>query len=91
MTGEADDGVGAETGTESRSSDDPDEKVGGGVGETADSGTDETTGSGAGGTADSGTDEESEDRDEVGSHLDDVDPGCGCAEVWEAMSEQRSE
>jgi hypothetical protein len=23
------------------------------------------------------------------SHLDDVDDGCGCAEVWEELSEQR--
>lgn len=27
------------------------------------------------------------DRD--ASHLDDIDDGCGCAEVWEHMSEQR--
>jgi len=29
------------------------------------------------------------DRDDA--HLQDVDDGCGCAEVWEALSEHRSE
>jgi len=24
-------------------------------------------------------------------HLDDIDDGCGCAEVWEHTSEQRDE
>lgn len=24
-------------------------------------------------------------------HLDDVEDGCGCAEVWEHLSEQREE
>lgn len=23
------------------------------------------------------------------SHLDDIEDGCGCVEVWEALSEQR--
>ncbi|ELZ29758.1 hypothetical protein C475_02386 [Halosimplex carlsbadense 2-9-1] len=25
------------------------------------------------------------------SHLDDVEDGCGCAEVWEHLSEERAE
>ena len=25
------------------------------------------------------------------SHLDDVEDGCGCAEIWEHMSEERDE
>jgi hypothetical protein len=25
------------------------------------------------------------------SHLDDVDDGCGCAEMWEHMSDERGE
>jgi hypothetical protein len=25
------------------------------------------------------------------SHLDDVDDGCGCAEVWEHLSERRDD
>jgi len=25
------------------------------------------------------------------SHLDDVDEGCGCVEVWEHLSEQRAD
>jgi hypothetical protein len=29
------------------------------------------------------------DRDDA--HLQDVEDGCGCAEVWEALSEHRSE
>jgi hypothetical protein len=31
----------------------------------------------------------SDDRDD--DHLDDINDGCGCAEVWEAMSEKRAE
>jgi hypothetical protein len=32
----------------------------------------------------------SEDLDEVDAdHLDGVEDGCGCVEVWEALSEQR--
>jgi hypothetical protein len=27
--------------------------------------------------------------DEAADHLDDIDDGCGCAEVWEHLSEQR--
>ena len=30
-----------------------------------------------------------DDRDD--EHLDDIEDGCGCAEVWEAMSEKRSD
>jgi hypothetical protein len=25
------------------------------------------------------------------SHLDDVEDGCGCAEIWEHMSDERDE
>ncbi|MFT4909499.1 MAG: hypothetical protein ACI9TI_000657 [Natronomonas sp.] len=32
-------------------------------------------------------DEEAIDR----SHLDDVDDGCGCTEIWEHMSDERDE
>jgi len=35
------------------------------------------------------TDETTEERED--SHLDGVDAGCGCAEVWETLSEQREE
>lgn len=31
------------------------------------------------------------DREDERAHLDDVDDGCGCAEVWEHLSEQRGE
>ena len=49
-----------------------------GVDESID--TDETT---------TDTDETTEERED--SHLDGVDAGCGCAEVWETLSEQREE
>jgi hypothetical protein len=29
------------------------------------------------------------DEEETTDHLDDVEDGCGCAEVWEHLSEQR--
>ena len=32
---------------------------------------------------------EEHDSSEVGDHLEDVDDGIGCAEVWEYMSEKR--
>jgi hypothetical protein len=38
--------------------------------------------------------DESETNDETerpDSHLDDVDDGCGCAEVWEHLSERRDD
>jgi hypothetical protein len=35
------------------------------------------------------TGDDSEERED--SHLDAVDAGCGCAEVWETLSEQRGE
>lgn len=39
---------------------------------------------------DPAADERSDADDEVDrSHLDDVDDGCGCAEVWEYLSETR--
>ena len=31
----------------------------------------------------------SESTDIERDHLEDVDDGCGCAEIWETMSEQR--
>ncbi|WEL16696.1 MULTISPECIES: hypothetical protein [unclassified Halorhabdus] len=31
----------------------------------------------------------SETHDADDDHLDDVEDGCGCAEIWETMSEQR--
>ena len=43
---------------------------------------------------------ETDDADDAGipdpedvdtSHLDDVDDGCGCAEVWEHLSEERDD
>jgi hypothetical protein len=33
--------------------------------------------------------EESRDEESATEHLDDVDDGCGCAEVWEHLSERR--
>jgi hypothetical protein len=36
-------------------------------------------------------DESAEEPDEVDtSHLDDVEDGCGCAEVWEHTSDERT-
>lgn len=35
------------------------------------------------------SDERAQDVDT--SHLDDVEDGCGCAEVWEHLSEERDE
>ena len=32
-----------------------------------------------------------EDAEVDTTHLDDVEDGCGCAEVWEHLSEQRGE
>jgi hypothetical protein len=32
-----------------------------------------------------------DDTDETADHLADVEDGCGCAEVWEHLSEQREE
>jgi hypothetical protein len=33
--------------------------------------------------------EETEERD-AADHLDDVSDGCGCAEIWEHLSERRA-
>lgn len=38
-------------------------------------------------TEETGTEDEAVDT----SHLDDVEDGCGCAEVWEHLSEERGE
>ncbi|MFC7156064.1 hypothetical protein ACFQPA_11415 [Halomarina halobia] len=36
--------------------------------------------------------EESKDEEAVDTrHLDELEDGCGCAEVWEHLSEQRGE
>jgi hypothetical protein len=32
-----------------------------------------------------------DDRDVSTAHLDDVEDGCGCAEVWEHLSERRDD
>jgi hypothetical protein len=37
------------------------------------------------------TEAEAETEEVDTSHLDDVDDGCGCAEVWEHLSEERDE
>ncbi len=36
--------------------------------------------------------EESTEREDIdeGDHLADVDDGCGCAEIWEHLSERRA-
>lgn len=31
------------------------------------------------------------DRTDADEHLDDVEDGCGCAEVWEHLSEKRQD
>jgi hypothetical protein len=35
------------------------------------------------------TDPQHDDEEKQTDHLDDVEDGCGCAEVWEHLSEQR--
>ncbi len=36
------------------------------------------------------TDQQADETEEATTdHLDDVEDGCGCAEVWEHLSEQR--
>lgn len=37
------------------------------------------------------SDEESEAEDVDTSHLDNVEDGCGCTEIWEHMSDERDE
>jgi hypothetical protein len=37
------------------------------------------------------TTHDNSDSSEVGDHLEDVDDGIGCAEVWEYMSEKRED
>ncbi|WP_436926373.1 hypothetical protein [Halosimplex amylolyticum] len=39
--------------------------------------------------SDEGTEERAREVDT--SHLDDVEDGCGCAEVWEHLSDERDE
>ena len=34
---------------------------------------------------------EDAEADDVRGHLADVDDGCGCAEVWERLSDRRAE
>jgi hypothetical protein len=52
-----------------------------------------TTEPAEGATGEETAEEEREDPDERvdTSHLDDVDDGCGCAEVWEHLSERRDD
>lgn len=38
---------------------------------------------------DEATTESDEETDERPTHLDDVDDGCGCVELWEQLSEKR--
>lgn len=35
--------------------------------------------------------EEEAEEEQVDEHLEDVEDGCGCAEVWEHLSDQREE
>lgn len=35
------------------------------------------------------TDDEADAEEPTTDHLDDVDDGCGCTEIWEHMSEER--
>lgn len=37
------------------------------------------------------TDDDDTDEDVDTSHLDGVDDGCGCAEVWEHLSDERGD
>jgi streptomycin 6-kinase len=39
----------------------------------------------------SGSEQADEDEEEIGEHLADVRDGCGCAEIWEHLSEERDE
>ncbi len=34
---------------------------------------------------------DTQDADEARNHLDDLADGCGCAEVWEYLSERRED
>ncbi|WP_436928870.1 hypothetical protein [Halosimplex halobium] len=46
----------------------------------------------ADGSSDDRVDEESADGDaRADAHLDDVDDGCGCTEIWEHLSEERAD
>jgi len=40
---------------------------------------------------DAESDRETETEAEPGAHLDGIEDGCGCAEVWEHMSDRRAE
>ena len=40
---------------------------------------------------DDAEDDASDPEDVDTSHLDDVEDGCGCAELWEHLSEERAE
>jgi hypothetical protein len=42
-------------------------------------------------TVSSTEDATEEDEEEIREHLDDVDDGCGCTEIWEHLSEERDE
>lgn len=35
--------------------------------------------------------QDDEEEEDIREHLDDVDDGCGCTEIWEHLSEERDE
>lgn len=35
------------------------------------------------------SEQEDEEEEEIREHLQNVEDGCGCAEIWEHMSEER--
>lgn len=35
------------------------------------------------------TKHDDEEEEDIREHLDDVEDGCGCTEIWEHMSEER--
>jgi len=39
----------------------------------------------------SSTQDATEEEEEIREHLEDVDDGCGCTEIWEHLSEERDD
>ena len=37
------------------------------------------------------SEQQDDEEEEIREHLQDVDDGCGCAEIWEHMSEERDD
>jgi hypothetical protein len=35
--------------------------------------------------------QDEEEEEEIREHLDDVEDGCGCTEIWEHLSEERDD